>query len=156
MHRHLLHGSVAVRLTQALAAAPRSIRYPITAITTRGDACSPHLDLPFDQAWEIRTRAYTVTDEDIDALRGTYGIKAPAPICPDPVAAADLLAGGDPATCQVVQAPAGDGKRLVPDVLESRDAQVSLPSAGAGDDQEIRLTYRELSALIENAIRSLR
>src|SRR3982751_2874120 len=34
-------------------------------------------------------------------LRGTYGIKAPAPICADPV---------DDATCQTVQAPEGDGQ----------------------------------------------
>ena len=55
------------------------------------------------------------------------------------------------ATCQAVQAPAGGGLRLVSD------------SAGAVErvrtdhpDAEIRLTYRELSALIEDAIKSLR
>jgi len=86
----------------------------------------------------------------LQELRGTYGIKAPAPICaPDDVAAAE--------NCQVVQAPEGDGKRLVPDVVDARAAQVSLPpAANAGDDTEIRLTYRELSALIEDAIRNLR
>src|SRR3954449_905726 len=47
----------------------------------------------------------------LQGLRGTYGIQAPAPICPDPVAAADFLAAGDAATCQVVRAPEGDGKR---------------------------------------------
>jgi len=73
-------------------------------------------------------------------LRGTYGIKAPAPICADDEAAQP----GDPAACQVVQAPAGGGSRLVPDMLAQ------------GGDGEIRLTYRELSALIEDAIRSLR
>jgi len=94
--------------------------------------------------------------ERLQELRGTYGIKAPAPICPDPVAAVDLLASGDPATCQVVQAPEGGGQRLVPDVIEGR-AEVSLRSAAKADDEaEIRLTYRELSALIEDAIRSLR
>jgi hypothetical protein len=94
--------------------------------------------------------------ERLQELRGTYGIKAPAPICPDPVAAVDLLAGGDPATCQVVQAPEGGGQRLVPDVIGGR-AEVSLPaSAKADDEAEIRLTYRELSALIEDAIRSLK
>jgi len=94
--------------------------------------------------------------ERLQELRGTYGIKGPAPICPDPVAAVDLLASGDPATCQVVQAPEGGGQRLVPDVIEGR-AEVSLRSAAKADDEaEIRLTYRELSALIEDAIRSLR
>jgi L-fuculose-phosphate aldolase len=94
--------------------------------------------------------------ERLQELRGTYGIKAPAPICPDPAAAVDLLASGDAATCQVVQAPEGGGQRLVPDVIDGR-AAVSLPSAAKTDDEaEIRLTYRELSALIEDAIRSLR
>src|SRR4051795_10725946 len=43
----------------------------------------------------------------LQELRTTYGIKAPAPICPDPSAIADLLSGSDPATCQIVEAPAG-------------------------------------------------
>jgi len=72
-------------------------------------------------------------------LRGSYGIKAPAPICAETQ---------EDATCQAVQAPAGDGARLVPDIVRRR--------AEAGGDGEIRLTYRELSALIEEAIRSLR
>ena len=78
----------------------------------------------------------------LQELRGTYGIKAPAPICADPL---------DDATCQTVQAPQGDGQRLIPDVI--------APGAGRvppSDDTEIRLTYRELSALIEDAIRNLR
>jgi L-fuculose-phosphate aldolase len=82
-------------------------------------------------------------------LRGSYGIKAPAPICADPApsfGAAGLA--GDPADCQVVQAPAGAGSRLVPDIVRQ--------AAQAGPEGEIRLTYRELSALIEDAIRSLR
>jgi L-fuculose-phosphate aldolase len=89
-------------------------------------------------------------------LRGTYGIKAPAPICLDPdvplgpgQTAQVVVAGGDDATCQTVQAPAGSGSRLVPDLIDAR-------RRGAGDDTEIRLTYRELSALIEDAIRNLR
>jgi L-fuculose-phosphate aldolase len=78
----------------------------------------------------------------LQELRGTYGIKAPAPICADPI---------DDATCQTVQAPQGAGQRLIPDVI--------APGAGRvppSDDTEIRLTYRELSALIEDAIRNLR
>jgi len=78
----------------------------------------------------------------LQGLRDTYGIKAPAPICADPV---------DDPTCQTVQAPAGDGQRLIPDVISSGSGRVP-PS----DDAEIRLTYRELSALIEDAIRNLR
>jgi len=87
--------------------------------------------------------------ERLQELRGTYGIKAPAPICPDPSALGDLLAGGDPATCQVVEAPAGGGMRLVPDA----DGRSGGKTDGEG---EIRLTYRELTSLIEEAIRSLR
>jgi L-fuculose-phosphate aldolase len=87
--------------------------------------------------------------ERLQALRGTYGIKAPAPICPDPSALGELIAGADPATCQVVEAPKGDGHRLVPE----SEARI----AGKADSEgEIRLTYRELTSLIEDAIRSLR
>jgi L-fuculose-phosphate aldolase len=86
----------------------------------------------------------------LQELRGTYGIKAPAPICADepagPASPADTAA-----LCQVVEAPSGGGQRLVPDVRTGvRDATRTR------DDAEIRLTYRELSALIEDAIRSLR
>ena len=78
----------------------------------------------------------------LQGLRDTYGIKAPAPICADPV---------DDPTCQTVQAPAGAGQRLIPDVITS-----GRPGVQPSDDTEIRLTYRELSALIEDAIRNLR
>src|SRR5947207_10434283 len=78
----------------------------------------------------------------LQGLRDTYGIKAPAPICADPV---------DDPTCQTVQAPEGDGQRLIPDVIASGTARV--PPSG---DAEIRLTYRELSALIEDAIKNIR
>jgi len=83
-------------------------------------------------------------------LRGSYGIKAPAPICADD----DAQASGEPAVCQVVQAPQGAGSRLVPDIL--RRAVSPTHSAQTDAEGEIRLTYRELSALIEDAIRSLR
>ena len=78
----------------------------------------------------------------LQGLRDTYGIKAPAPICADPV---------DDPTCQTVQAPEGDGQRLIPDVITA--GRTGVPPS---DDAEIRLTYRELSALIEDAIRNLR
>jgi L-fuculose-phosphate aldolase len=103
-------------------------------------------------------RENLISREEVDrlqGLRGSYGIKAPAPICPDPLVAADLLSGPDPMSCQVVQAPHGDGRRLVPDDVDGP------PPAAAGlqdgrSDEEIRLTYRELTALIEDAIRSVR
>src|SRR5213078_2826025 len=53
----------------------------------------------------------------LQGLRANYGIQAPAPICPDPSDALALLEAGDPALCQVVQAPEGAGQRLVPDDL---------------------------------------
>jgi class II aldolase/adducin N-terminal domain-containing protein len=95
-------------------------------------------------------RENLIAREEVDrlqGLRGTYGIKAPAPICADPSDALAVLDAGDPAMCQVVQSPSGGGQRLVPDV--------ATPPRAA-DAEEIRLTYRELSALIEDAIRSLR
>jgi len=90
----------------------------------------------------------------LQELRGTYGIAAPAPICADPAdpSGAGVRDGEDPATCQVVQAPAGSGLRLVPGLL---DGSVQ-PAVRPGEEAEIRLTYRELSALIEDAVRSLR
>jgi L-fuculose-phosphate aldolase len=92
----------------------------------------------------------------LQELRDSYGIKAPAPICAEPSGeegggvASDAA---DPATCQVVQAPPGGGQRLVAGVQDQRARGVAGPD---GDEAEIRLTYRELSALIEDAIRSLR
>jgi L-fuculose-phosphate aldolase len=78
--------------------------------------------------------------ERLQGLRGTYGIASPAPICPEPDGAAETAA------CQVVLAPSSPGARLVP---EARLAQL-------GPGEEIRLTYRELTALIEDAVRSLK
>ena len=77
----------------------------------------------------------------LQGLRGRYGIAAPAPICPDP--AAEALGDAD---CQAIFAPASPGgERLVPDRL-----------APVGADEEIRLTYRELTALIEDAVKNLK
>src|SRR5512147_396103 len=47
----------------------------------------------------------------LQGLRGRYGISAPAPICPDPVASSEM----DSADCQVLFAPPSSaGERLVP------------------------------------------
>jgi L-fuculose-phosphate aldolase len=81
----------------------------------------------------------------LQGLRGTYGIASPSPIC-----AEEPEETGNPAECQVVVAPASRGQRLVPDTPPR-------PAAGAlGMDGEIRLTYAELTALIEDAVRSLK
>jgi L-fuculose-phosphate aldolase len=84
----------------------------------------------------------------LQGLRGTYGIAAPAPICPEPD-------GADGVDCQAVQAPvATPGTRLVPETELARHA--ARQGRDIGPDDEIRLTYRELTALIEDAIRNLR
>ncbi len=80
-------------------------------------------------------------------LRGSYGIAAPAPICPDPEPG-DGTAGEQ--DCQVLQAPSAPGQRLV---TGGPDSAATPP---AGGDDEIRLTYRELTALIEDAVKQLR
>lgn len=77
----------------------------------------------------------------LQGLRGMYGIASPAPIC-EP--APDSAALGASVSCQTVFAPDTDGPRLVPDA----------PGA-LGKDGEIRLTYRELTALIEAAVREI-
>jgi L-fuculose-phosphate aldolase len=89
----------------------------------------------------------------LQSLRGLYGIASPAPICLDDDVAGGAGPGVD-ATCQVVRSPDAPGTRLVPDpasgvAFASRDR---VP----GGDEEIRLTYRELAALIEDAVQKLR
>lgn len=83
----------------------------------------------------------------LQGLRGVYGIAAPAPICPEPTQA-------DQAECQTVQAPISSaGRRLVPESeLPGRERH----GREMNPDDEIRLTYRELTALIEDAIRDLK
>ena len=60
-------------------------------------------------------------------------------------------AGGRRPTCQVVEAPAGGGRRLVPEPTGCPARSRALRPSG---DEEIRLTYRELTALIEDAVRA--
>jgi L-fuculose-phosphate aldolase len=84
----------------------------------------------------------------LHGLRGMYGIQSPAPICPEPSGAEgpDESPLGDPASCQTVLAPQSEGERLVADFARG----------AIGKDGEIRLTYRELTALIEAAVRELK
>jgi L-fuculose-phosphate aldolase len=92
--------------------------------------------------------------ERLQGLRDTYGIKSPAPVCLDP--AQDDV---DQLSCQVVVAPSSPGQRLVPDLLGLPGHPLGSlvgRDGSAGMDGEIRLTYRELTALIEDAVRSLR
>jgi L-fuculose-phosphate aldolase len=88
----------------------------------------------------------------LQGLRTMYGIAAPAPICTE----APVAAGGGE-TCQVVQAPVTDGTRLVPDAGFGQAPRGSASGGGSGPtgDGEIRLTYRQLAALIEDAVRTV-
>ncbi len=93
----------------------------------------------------------------LQELRGTYGIAAPAPICPE---GDDGIVAGDEAECQTLEAPSSPGQRLVDDSPASPGggATVAVGAGGgrSGDDAEIRLTYAELASLIEDAISRLR
>jgi L-fuculose-phosphate aldolase len=91
-------------------------------------------------------REHLLSREEVDRLqdlRGTYGIASPAPICPDPPPAG---AQGE-AVCQIVYAPSAPGERLVPE----DDSGAPAPALGA--DGGIRLTYAQLTALIDEAVR---
>ena len=111
----------------------------------------------------------------LQSLRGTYGIAAPAPFCgieADGEASADAGSSGEGASpgagaaapaepaCQEIEAPSVPGARLV----RPAPASGAPPNSGAageappavGEDREIRLTYGELAALVEDAVRRLR
>ena len=88
-------------------------------------------------------REHLISREEVERLQGLrslYGIPAPAPLCADPpdVEAAQV-------DCQVLEAPASGTGRLVADRILARAS-----SAG-----EIRLTYRELTELIADAVKTL-
>jgi L-fuculose-phosphate aldolase len=89
-------------------------------------------------------REHLISREEVErlqGLRGMYGIPSPAPLCADP---AD--AGDDQVICQVLDAPASTDGRLVPD-------RSFTTTSGDG---EIRLTYGELTALIADAVKTLK
>jgi L-fuculose-phosphate aldolase len=89
-------------------------------------------------------REHLISREEVErlqGLRGVYGIPAPAPLCADPLEAADAQV-----TCQVLEAPASPDGRLVPDRSFSSTSR----------DGEIRLTYGELTALIADAVKTLK
>ncbi|MCY4509842.1 MAG: class II aldolase/adducin family protein, partial [Acidobacteria bacterium] len=105
-------------------------------------------------------RENLLSREEVDRLQGLrdrYGIAAPAPLCPPD--------GGADEDCQVLEAPSSPGRRLV-DPAAPAPASPDVPPAaadgrGAGrggvpGDDEVRLTYRELTALIADAVTQLR
>ena len=87
----------------------------------------------------------------LQGLRGMYGIASPAPICTDDTTQPDAAQ----LECQVVQAPESS-ERLVPHAPSARSEAPSRAVSPTGTDAEIRLTYRELTALIEDALRALK
>jgi L-fuculose-phosphate aldolase len=96
-------------------------------------------------------REHVLSREEVarlQGLRGSYGIAAPAPICPDPAVSppdADAI-------CQLVYAPSSPGERLVPHAPGQSDGQ---SGGSVGTEREIRLTYGQLTALIDEAVREL-
>src|SRR5438045_3244245 len=91
-----------------------------------------------------------LTQQEVDRLQGLrdhYGIKSPAPICAEP-------SNQEQAECQILEAPAVPGRQLVTGdrLAAARRAADTRP---IGPGEEIRLTYRELTALIEDAGRNL-
>ena len=77
-------------------------------------------------------------------LRDRYGIAAPAPLCPPDQGEVDV-------NCQALEAPSQPGAPLV-EVEAVRSGGV----ATLGPDDGIRLTYRELTELIADAVKQLR
>jgi L-fuculose-phosphate aldolase len=91
-----------------------------------------------------------LTQEEVQRLQGlrsNYGIASPAPICPEPATA-------NPADCQLVEAPDVPGRLASDAILGELSHRAAVRAVGP--DDEIRLTYRELTTLIEDAVRSLR
>jgi L-fuculose-phosphate aldolase len=99
----------------------------------------------------------------LQGLRGMYGIASPAPVCADDSV---IVGTTGQVECQVIQAPlAPAGARLVADTpgrsdsarLDALGAPAAKPTpTRSSSDGEIRLTYRELTALIEDAVRNLK
>ena len=92
--------------------------------------------------------------ERLQGLRGMYGIASPAPICTDASTRPGSLRANDTNSdaqleCQMVQAPDSDERLVAHRISES------FKQSGESADQ-IRLTYRELTALIEDALRALK
>lgn len=87
----------------------------------------------------------------LQGLRGTYGIAAPAPIC---TVASE--AKGEQVRCQLLEAPESSTDRLVPDAGLGAATGAAAALQQASRDGEIRLTYRELTALIADAVKNLK
>jgi L-fuculose-phosphate aldolase len=92
-------------------------------------------------------REHLLSREEVGRLQGLrerYGIAAPAPICPEPGTEQD------DASCQIVVAPARPGERLVADT-----SVADGPGQSVGAGGEVRLTYAQLTTLIDEAVRQV-
>ena len=97
-------------------------------------------------------RERLLSREEVDrlqTLRDRYGIAAPAPLCPEET---DIEADG---ACQVLEAPSLPGQRLVDSGTVVAD-RIATGLGRLGDQDEVRLTYRQLTALIADAVTHLR
>lgn len=97
-------------------------------------------------------RERLLSREEVDrlqALRDRYGIAAPAPLCPEET---DSQADG---ACQALEAPSLPGQRLVDPGTVVTD-RIATGLGRLGDQDEVRLTYRQLTALIADAVTHLR
>jgi L-fuculose-phosphate aldolase len=96
-------------------------------------------------------REHLLSREEVDRLQGLrdrYGIASPAPVCPAP--ATTPAGAADAANCQVVVAPSSPGERLVPDTSVARGVASAVGTGG-----EIRLTYAQLTSLIEDVVKEI-
>jgi hypothetical protein len=92
-------------------------------------------------------RERLLSREEVDRLQGlfgSYGVASrPAEFCAEGAEA-------DDANCQIIQAPSSPNARLVHDETNLKK------SDEIGKENEIRLTYRELTALIEDAVKAVK
>lgn len=104
-------------------------------------------------------REHVLSREEVlrlESLRGRYGVSSPAPICADGSLADAAALSADAVECQFVTAPSSPGARLVDIGLSAGAVSGRAGARGPDGDGEIRLTYRELTALIEDAVKQLR
>ena len=81
----------------------------------------------------------------LQGLRGMYGISSPAPICADPAAPAGRRL---PARRRAGVGGAARARHAGP--------AADLPADRLGTGREIRLTYGQLTALIDEAVKGVR
>ncbi len=97
-------------------------------------------------------RENLLSRDEVDRLQGLrshYGIASPAPICIDEPEASRPT-DSEEAACQAVYAPDSPGARLVADLITPPGQTPTV-----GTDGGIRLTYAQLTTLIDEAVRQV-